>query len=137
MTLAQLQDYTFNTKYARWNPALNRRETFGEAADRVFSMHERKYAPYGIQAEMAFAKAAVKDRLVLGSQRALQFGGKPVEDKNARLYNCTVSYCDRTRFFQEALWLLLCGCGVGFSVQHHHVARLPPVTRPKSSEPWA
>jgi ribonucleoside-triphosphate reductase len=130
MTLAQLQDYTFNTKYARWNPALNRRETFGEAADRVFAMHERKYASYGIQAEMAFAKQAVKDRLVLGSQRALQFGGKPVEDKNARLYNCTVSYCDRTRFFQESLWLLLCGCGVGFSVQRHHVARLPTVARP-------
>lgn len=134
MTLPQLQDYTFNTKYARWNPALNRRETFGEAADRVFSMHERKYAPYGIAAEMAFAKQAVKDRLVLGSQRALQFGGKPVEDKNARLYNCTVSYCDRPRFFQESLWLLLCGCGVGFSVQRHHVARLPTISRPNPSD---
>jgi len=39
--------------------------------------------------------------------------------------NCTVSYCDRMRFFQEAFWLLLCGCGVGFSVQQHHVAKLP------------
>ncbi|MFM2092643.1 MAG: hypothetical protein RLZZ127_3132, partial [Planctomycetota bacterium] len=52
------------------------------------------------------------------------------EDKNARLYNCTVSYCDRPRFFQESLWLLLCGCGVGFSVQRHHVAKLPPIARP-------
>ena len=39
--------------------------------------------------------------------------------------NCTVSYCDRIRFFQEAMWLLLCGCGVGFSVQQHHIGKLP------------
>ena len=75
MTLPQLQDYTFNTKYARWNPAINRRETYAESVDRVFSMHERKYAGYPIETEVAYAKAAVKDRLVLGSQRALQFGG--------------------------------------------------------------
>ena len=134
MTLPQLQDYTFNTKYARWNPAINRRETYAESVDRVFSMHERKYAGYPIETEVAYAKAAVKDRLVLGSQRALQFGGRPIEDKNARIYNCTVSYCDRPRFFQEALWLLLCGAGVGFSVQHHHVARLPQIGRPSSDK---
>ena len=98
MTLAQLQDYTFNTKYARYNAVIGRRETFAEAADRVFAMHETKYARFAIQDEIDYAKAAVKDRLVLGSQRALQFGGKPVIDKNARLYNCTVSYCDRPRF---------------------------------------
>ncbi len=130
MTLSQLQDYAFNTKYARWNPALGRRETYAEAVDRVFSMHEAKYANKPVAADVAFAKEAAKERLVLGSQRALQFGGKPVMDKNARLYNCTVSYCDRPRFFQESLWLLLCGCGVGFSVQHHHVAKLPPISRP-------
>lgn len=134
MTLAQLQDYTFNTKYARYNAAINRRETFAEAADRVFEMHEKKYARFGIQEQVEYAKQAVKDRLVLGSQRALQFGGRPVEDKNARLYNCTVSYCDRPRFFQESLWLLLCGCGVGFSVQRHHVAKLPTLAKPSKGK---
>ena len=115
MTLAQLQDYTFTTKYARWNAALGRRESFSEAVDRVMSMHAATYAGKPIADDMALATAAMKERLVLGSQRALQFGGKPINDKNARLYNCTVSYCDRPRFFQESLWLLLCGCGVGFS----------------------
>ena len=133
MTLAQLQDYTFTTKYARWNKAIGRRESFAEAVDRVMGMHAATYAGKDIAEEMAFATSAMKERLVLGSQRALQFGGKPITDKNARLYNCTVSYCDRPRFFQEALWLLLCGCGVGFSVQAHHVARLPNVARPGKS----
>ncbi len=125
MTLSQLQDYVFHTKYARWNPLLGRRETYSEAVDRVFSMHEKKYADKPVADEIAYAKEAAKDRLVLGSQRALQFGGTPIERKNARLYNCTVSYCDRPRFFQECLWLLLCGCGTGFSVQTHHIAKLP------------
>lgn len=132
MTLAQLQDYTFNTKYARWSPELGRRETYPEAVDRVFRMHAERYAGCAIADAVAEARAAAQERLVLGSQRALQFGGRPVLEKHARLYNCTVSYCDRPRFFQEALWLLLCGCGVGFSVQHHHIARLPSIQRPRA-----
>lgn len=130
VTLAQLQDYVFTTKYARWNAALGRRETYAEAVDRVCAMHARRYAGRDIDALLADARAAMHERLVLGSQRALQFGGEQVEEKHARLYNCTVSYCDRPRFFQEALWLLLCGCGVGFSVQRHHIDRLPALRRP-------
>ena len=128
MTISQLQDYTFITRYARHRADLGRRETWEEATDRVMDMHAQRYPQ--IAAELGLARAAMRERLVLGSQRALQFGGKAIEDKHARLYNCTVSYADRTRFFQEALWLLLCGCGVGFSVQRHHVDRLPPIRRP-------
>lgn len=134
MTIAQLQEYVFSTKYARWLPDLARRETYTEAVERVFAMHARRYADRPVQDELAFARTAMLDRLVLGSQRALQFGGKPIEDKHARLYNCTASYCDRPRFFQEALWLLLCGAGTGFSVQHHHVAKLPPIARPAGAK---
>ena len=131
MSLQELQSYTYTTKYARWDETKGRRETFEESADRVFSMHERRYAGLGIDGEIAFAKAAMKDRLVLGSQRALQFGGKPIETKNARLFNCSVSYADRPRFFQESLWMLLCGCGVGFSVQKHHTDNLPYIAAPR------
>lgn len=62
---------------------------------------------------------------MLGSQRALQFGGSPILNKNAKQFNCTVSYVDRISFFQEAMYMLLCGCGVGFSVQKQHVDKLP------------
>ncbi len=147
MTLQQLQSYVFSSKYARWNAEIGRRETYEEAVDRVFDMHSRTYADKGIESEIAYAKMAALEKLVLGSQRALQFGGRPIETKNARQYNCTVSYCDRPRFFQEALWLLLCGCGVGFSVQRHHIAKLPAIQRrtgvtiqytiPDTIEGWA
>jgi ribonucleoside-diphosphate reductase alpha chain len=68
----------------------------------------------------------------LGSQRALQFGGDPIFKHNARMFNCTVSYADRVRFFQECMYMLLCGCGVGFSVQYRHINRLPDLLKSKS-----
>lgn len=129
MSLKALQEYTRYSKYARYINDKKRRETWDEQVDRVFGMHEQKFADIlpQIQEDFDFAKEMVRKRRVLGSQRALQFGGKAILDKEARLYNCTVSYVDRPRFFQECFWLLLCGCGAGFSVQKHHVARLPKI----------
>jgi ribonucleoside-triphosphate reductase (thioredoxin) len=123
MSLKSLQDYTYYSKYARYNKAACRRETWGEAVDRVKNMHLQRFPQIENEIEWAFEQ--VRQKRVLGSQRALQFGGEPILRKHARLYNCTVSFCDRVRFFQEAFWLLLCGCGVGFSVQKHHIAKLP------------
>lgn len=127
----ELGTYTFATKYARYNATAGRRETYEEAVERVFAMHAARYAGAGIELEIQEAREASLRRLVLGSQRCLQYGGEAVLSKNARLYNCTVSYCDRPRFFQESMWLLLCGCGVGFSAQRHHIARLPPIAQPR------
>ena len=137
MSINALQEYIFVTKYARRNEEKKRRETYEESVDRVLTMYEKKFAGMGVENEIEFCRAAMKEKLVLGSQRALQFGGAPIEKKNARMYNCTTSYCDRPRFFQECLWLLLCGCGTGFSVQKHHVANLPPLEEPNRSLPVA
>lgn len=123
--LKELQNYTFVSKYARWIPEKKRRETWKEAVDRVCSMMHRKYGQYNIKEIIDEAYDAMEKKKVLGSQRALQFGGKPIEKTNAKIYNCTSSYCDRLRFFQECFWLLLCGSGTGFSVQKHHVSKLP------------
>ena len=123
MSIKALQDYTYYSKYARYNKKEGRRETWAEAIDRVKQMHIRKY-PNAIE-DIEWAFDAVKQKRVLGSQRALQFGGEPCEKKNSRMYNCTSSFCDRIRFFQEAFWLLLCGSGTGFSVQKHHIDKLP------------
>jgi len=133
MSLQALQDYIFTTKYARRDEIKKRRETYEESVDRVLAMYEKKFAGMGVEDEIEFCRSAMKAKLVLGSQRALQFGGTPIEKKNARMYNCTTSYCDRPRFFQECLWLLLCGCGTGFSVQKHHIAKLPPLVAPDRS----
>lgn len=123
--LQELQNYTFVSKYARWLEDKNRRETWKEAVERVKSMMHITYADKNISAEIDWAYDMMHKRRVLGSQRALQFGGDPILKRNAKIYNCTSSYCDRLRFFQECFWLLLCGSGTGFSVQKHHIAKLP------------
>ncbi len=133
MSVKALQEYTRIAKYAKYLPEKRRRETWGEQVDRVFDMHERKYTGLGIDTnsiseEVNFAKGMMMQKRILGSQRALQFGGDPILKHEARIYNCAVSYCDRPRFFQEYMYMLLCGCGVGFSVQKHHIAKLPQIT---------
>lgn len=127
MSVKALQDYTFTSKYARYLPELQRRETWNEAIDRVRDMHIRRYPE--IKEEITWAFEQSRQKRVLGSQRALQFGGSAIEKKHSRIFNCIASYCDRQRFFQEALWLLLSGCGVGFSVQKHHIAKLPAFSK--------
>ena len=132
MSIEALKDYVFTSKYSRYIPEKMRRETFPEAVERVIDMHRRHFASKGIDVEdlLQVCEQAMKQKMVLGSQRAMQFGGEPILRKHARIYNCTTSYCDRPRFFQEALWLLLCGCGVGFSVQTHHITKLPGIAKP-------
>lgn len=130
-TKTALQEYTRYAKYARYSPKHKRRETWEEQVDRVFDMHTSFMAAKGCLDEMKphidNAKRYVMDQYVLGSQRALQFGGIPILTKHARMFNCSATYCDRPRFFQEAMWMLLCGTGVGFSVQKHHVDYLPEI----------
>jgi ribonucleoside-diphosphate reductase alpha chain len=136
MSVKALSDYTQYSKYANYLPEKKRRETWYEQVDRVFDMHEVKLGDKLdlIREDFYFAKDMVKKKKVLGSQRALQFGGKSILSKQAKLYNCTVSYVDRVDFFKECMYLLLCGCGVGFSVQKHHVAKLPNIIKRDKGE---
>ena len=131
-TSGLMSDAKFYESYARYNEELGRYETWAEAVGRVMQMHHTRYAksmtPF-LKELMDFSQDAYADKLVLGAQRALQFGGEQLLSKNAKMYNCTATYCDRSDFFKEAFQLMLCGCGVGFSVQTHHVAKLPTIAK--------
>lgn len=145
-----MSDAKFFMGYSRWSDEHGRYETWEESVKRVMDMHRAKYA-HCMTPQLAElideAEEAYAEKLVLGSQRALQFGGPQIFAHEARLYNCSFSYVDRPRFFQETMYLLLTGCGVGFSAQKHHVAKLPEVARvseqtkiftiPDSIEGWA
>ena len=132
--LNELQNYTFVSKYARWIESENRRETWKEAVDRVRNMMHTYYADKNISEEIDWSYDIMFKKKILGSQRALQFGGEPILKRHAKIYNCTSSYCDRLRFFQECFWLLLCGSGTGFSVQKHHVSKLPTLSHQKKDK---
>lgn len=120
---SSIEDYIFTSKYARYLPEQKRRETFVETCSRVRDMFIKKYPNIVDDINWAFEK--VFDKYCLPSMRAMQFGGTPIEKHNARLYNCSFSLCDRVEFFSEAMYLLMCGVGVGFSVEFEHVEKLP------------
>lgn len=140
MSVEAMQEYVRIAKYTMSRPledgsGRRRRETWGEQVKRVFDMHREFYAPVmspKLEDIISYTQKKVLDKDILGSQRALQFGGSPILKHNAKMYNCCASYADRPRFFQECMYLLLCGCGVGFSVQKHHVAKLPPILPSKN-----
>jgi hypothetical protein len=136
MSIKALSDYTIYAKYARYNPEKKRRETWQEQVDRVFGMHERKFkhileTNQEFKEDFEFAKQQVYKKRVLGSQRSLQFGGPQIEKHNTKLYNCAYTYVSRPEVFSEIMYLLLCGVGVGFSVQSHHIAHIPEI-RPRT-----
>lgn len=144
-----ISDYIAMSKYARWREDLGRRELWPEAARRVFDMHRTRFITvldrevYGLDASLGQlideAEAAVRDREALPSMRSMQFGGTAIQVNNARMYNCTYGHIDSLVKFPQALWLLLSGTGVGFSVQKHHVAKLPtfPARKPVDDLPVA
>lgn len=118
-----IQDYMLASRYARFLPEKGRRETYVEAVGRVRDMHLRRYPNAAEDIEWAFEQ--VLDRRCLPSMRSMQFGGAAIESNHARMYNCTFGICDRLEFFRDGLFLLLCGTGVGFSVEFEHVEKLP------------
>ena len=131
-----LSETKFFDSYSRWNDEKNRYETWDEAVDRVMSMHEGFYNDKlnQIQPFIEEARTAYKEQRVLGAQRALQFGGEQILKHQMRMYNCTSSYADRAAFFGEIFYILLCGAGAGFSVQTHHIAKLPKI-QPRTKQP--
>jgi len=123
-----LSDLTVYMKYAKFVPELNRRETWEELVTRNMDMHIKKYP--SLKDEIKEVYKMVYDKKVLPSMRSMQFGGKPIEISPNRIYNCAYLPIDHLDAFAEAMFLLLGGTGVGYSVQKHHVEKLPEIRKP-------
>ena len=123
-----LSEITTHLKYAKFAPEKNRRETWDELVTRNKEMHLKKFPQLAEEIEAAYKY--VYDKKVLPSMRSMQFAGKPIEINNARIFNCSYLPIDDFRAFSEIMFLLLSGCGVGYSVQTHHVENLPEIRKP-------
>ena len=123
-----LSDITVHMKYAKYIPELQRRETWEELVDRNKEMHIRKYPSLKNDIETYYKY--VYEKKILPSMRSLQFGGKPIEISPNRLYNCAYLPIDHIDAFSEVMFLLLSGCGVGYSVQLHNIKKLPEIIKP-------
>lgn len=123
-----LSDLTVYMKYAKYVPELQRRETWDELVTRNMEMHIKKYPK--LKDEIIKVYKFVYDKKVLPSMRSMQFGGKPIEISPNRIYNCAYLPVDHLDAFSETMFLLLGGTGVGYSVQKHHVDKLPEIRKP-------
>lgn len=149
-----MSEAKFYEAYSRYDDSKGRYETWDEAVDRVMNMHKGFYKEqiaacnnHALSDLIDEVTVAYKDKLFLGAQRALQFGGDQLLAHHARLYNCASTHCDRPEVFGESMYMLLCGAGVGFSVQKQHIAKLPNIAKrtksaktfviPDSIEGWA
>ena len=123
-----LSDITVHMKYAKYIPELKRRETWEELVTRNKAMHIKTYP--ALKEEIEDVYKFVYDKKILPSMRSMQFGGKPIEISPNRIYNCAYLPIDSLDSFSECMFLLLGGTGVGYSVQKHHVEKLPPINKP-------
>jgi ribonucleoside-diphosphate reductase alpha chain len=123
-----LSEITIFNKYARFLPEKNRRESWSEIVTRNMEMHIEKFP--SLQDEIREAYQYVYDKKVLPSMRSLQFAGKAAKINPARLYNCSFQAINDLRAFNETMMLLLSGVGCGYSVQTHHVDKLPHIRKP-------
>lgn len=120
-----LSDIVVYNKYAKYNSNKQRRETWKELVTRNKKMHQAKFPQ--LKEEIEEVYKMVYDKKILPSMRSLQFAGKPIEINNSRIFNCSFLPIDDFRSFSEIMFLLLSGCGVGFSVQQHHIENLPEI----------
>ena len=130
-----LSDVQVFSKYSKYIDKKNRRETWDELVDRNKEMHITHYANIGKQFSHELRKAVddayelVRNKLILPSMRSMQFSGTPIEKNPARMYNCSYAPVDNISVFGEAMFLLLGGSGFGYSVQKHHVDKLPKIKK--------
>lgn len=124
-----LSDITIYTKYSKYLPAKERRETWNELVTRNMEMHVAKFPTMKESIESIYENF-VFTKKVLPSMRSLQFGGKAIELNNARIYNCAFLPIDSIHSFSETMFLLLGGTGVGYSVQQHQIEKLPEIRKP-------
>ncbi len=125
------QQFIHLSRYARWNEAEGRRETWEETVQRYFDffvVHIQKLDP-----ETAHITGRVRDQLeeavlnldIMPSMRALMSAGKALERDHVAGFNCAYLAVDSLRAFDETLYILMCGTGVGFSVERQYVNKLP------------
>ena len=125
-----LSDITVFMKYSKYVPELQRRETWDELVTRNKEMHVKKFPQ--LKEEIEHVYSFVLNKKILPSMRSMQFAGKPIEISPNRVYNCAYMPIDDWRAFGEAMFLLLGGTGVGYSVQKHHVEKLPEIRKPNT-----
>ena len=122
------QEFIHLSRYARWNEDTGRRETWQETVTRYFDFmqeHLKKNNDTHISDIRPQLEKAVLNLDIMPSMRALMSAGKALERDNVAGFNCSYVAVDNIRAFDETLYILMCGTGVGFSVERQYINKLP------------
>jgi ribonucleoside-diphosphate reductase alpha chain len=118
------QSFIATSRYARWIDSENRRENWGETVGRYIT----NIIPDGFDHQITYEiEQAILNLEVMPSMRALMTAGPALERDNTAGYNCSYLPVDDPKSFDEAMFILLCGTGVGFSVERQYISKLPEV----------
>ncbi len=128
MNLTEYQEYIHRSRYARWRDDLGRRETWEETVDRYMEFIGKVDGSEFTAEPHKEVRDAILNMEVMPSMRAVASAGKAAERDNIAMYNCSYLAVDHPRAFDEAMYILLCGTGVGFSVERQYVTKLPEVS---------
>lgn len=118
------QSYIHVSRYARWLEEKGRRETWEETVDRWWDYMTGKFPAL---ADRQDVKVAIHDLDVVPSMRTIMTAGEALERNHVAAYNCSFLAVDDPKAFDEALLVLMCGTGVGFSVERQFISKLPEV----------
>ena len=125
------QDFIHLSRYSRWLPEQGRRETWDETVGRYFDFfadHLKENCNYIVPNELRRElEEAVLNLEIMPSMRALMTAGEALKRDNVAGYNCSYVAVNRLRAFDEILYVLMCGTGVGFSVERNEVEHLPVI----------
>ena len=127
-----LSNLKFYESYSKYREDLNRKETWEESVEDVMDMHYKKFQSISdLTPYLDSAKEAYKNKQILASQRNLQFRGSSIDKHNVKLFNCSSTYIDRPEVFKQIMYILLNGCGAGYSVENRFVNKLPTLKKRK------
>lgn len=120
------QQYIHKSRYARFLPEEARRETWDETVDRYVDYWKAKF-PRTKGLPFDELRAAIKNLEVMPSMRCMMTAGPALDRDNVAGFNCSYVAVDHPRVFDEIMYVLMCGAGVGFSVERQHIAKLPEI----------
>lgn len=136
-----LADYVFLSKYSQ-KKSDGKLETWEETVERIYAMHAIKLGKMGLMTPevehmLDAAKELEKQRKILSSQRARQLAAvcstSGILKHETKMYNCSSTFIDRIDAFSEIMYLLLCGCGVGYSLHKAYIEKLPVVQKTQNT----
>ena len=129
------RQFIFTRTYSRWRDDLGRRETWDEVVQRYIGFMQENLGDKLSANEYKEIHEAILDQDVVPSMRLMWGAGEPVRNNNAIAYNCSFIAPTQWQDFGEILFLLTCGCGVGFSVESKFVEQLPVIEVSKGNKP--